>query len=174
MAALMLPIGILTASPASAATAPSCTKATGTGYFKPPLPKLGSTNKVNSKLTASGSVSGCTGGGVTSGHFSFTQTSKPTPGNCQTLITVNKNEAPTVGTITITWNNSKKSIAKGFKIHQTSSTEATTTGKVTSGLFAGKTISGTVTFTPEKDGCTKKDLSKVTFVNKKGTKFVLK
>ena len=173
-AALMLPIGVLTASPAAAAGGTTCTKASGIAYFKPPLPKLGSTKKVSSKLSANGSVSGCSGGGVKSGHFSFVQTSKPTPGNCQTLVTVNKNDPPTIGTLTITWNTTKKSVAKGFKIKQTAATEATTTGKITSGLFAGKTISGTVTFTAEKGGCTQKDLSKVTFVNKKGTKFVVK
>ena len=87
---------------------------------------------------------------------------------------MNKSDPPTVGTLTITWNTTKKSTSKAFKIKQTDTTTATTTGKVSSGLFAAKTIFGTVTFTPEKDGCTKKDLSKVTFVNKKGTKFVIK
>jgi hypothetical protein len=173
-AALMVPIGVITASPASAAGGTTCSKATGTAYFKPPLPKLGSTKTVKSKLSASGTVTGCTGGGVKGGHFTFAQTSTPTAGNCQTLVTVKKSDPPTVGTLTMTWNTGKKSTAKGFKIKQTDTTTATTTGKITSGLFAGKTISGTVTFTPEKDGCTNKDLSKVTFVNKKGTKFLVK
>src|SRR4051812_24861828 len=173
MTALLLPVGIVAAQPAAAA-GNSCTKAAGTGTFKPPLPKLGNPKKVNAKLSSTGTVSGCTGGGVKSGKTSFVQTSKPRPANCTTLVTVKKSDPPTVGNLTITWNNGKKSVAKGFKIKQTKATEATTTGKITTGLFAGKTIAGTIVFTPQKDGCTKKDLAKVTYVNKKGTKFVLK
>jgi hypothetical protein len=173
MTALLLPAGVIAAQPASAA-GNSCTKAAGSATFKPPLPKIGNPKKVSAKLASVGTVSGCTGGGVKSGKTSFTQTSKPRPANCTTLVTVKKSDPPTVGTLTIKWNNGKTSTAKGFKIKQTAATEATTTGKVTAGLFVGKTISGTITFTPQKDGCTKKDLAKVTYVNKKGTKFVLK
>ena len=171
-AAMMVPLGVITAQPAAAATVTQCSKAAGSATFTPPLPKLGSTKKTNSKLTATGTVSGCVGGGVKSGKTKFVQTSKPTPGNCSTIVQPSKTNA-TYGTLTITWNTGKVSTAKGFKIHQTDSTTATTTGKITSGKFAGKTIKATVTFTPESGGCTSKDLAHVTYVNKKGTKFVI-
>ena len=172
-AAMMVPLGVITAQPAAAATVTQCSKAAGSATFTPPLPRLGSTKKVNSKLTAKGTVSGCIGGHVTKGTTSFVQTSKPTPANCQTIVKPDPKAAPTLGTLTIKWNNGKTSTAKGFKIKQTDATTATTTGKITSGNFAGKTIKGTVSFTPESGGCTSKDLAHVTYVNKKGTKFVI-
>jgi len=146
-AALLLPVGVITASPAAAAAGTVCSKASGTGVFTPAVPK-GAVTKKASKLTATGKVSGCTGS-VKSGTTKFVQTSKPVPGNCQTLLVVNSADKPAVGTLTIKWNNGKTSVAKGFKIKQTKATEATTTGKITSGLFVGKVIKGTVTFKPK-------------------------
>ncbi len=171
-AALLLPVGVITASPAGAAGGTVCSKASGTGVFTPPIPK-GAGPKRASKLSASGTVSGCNAT-VKSGTTKFVQTSKPVPGNCQTLLVVNSADKPTIGTLTIKWNNGKTSTAQGFKIKQTKSTEATTTGKITSGLFVGKVISGTVTFKPKQGDCVKTDLKSVTYQNKSGTKFVIK
>jgi hypothetical protein len=171
-AALLLPVGVITASPAAAAAGTVCSKASGTGVFTPAVPK-GATTKKASKLTATGKVSGCTGS-VRSGTTKFVQTSKPVPGNCQTLLVVSSADKPAVGTLTIKWNNGKTSTAKGFKIKQTKATEATTTGKITSGLFVGKVIKGTVTFKPKQGDCVNSDLKSVSYVNKSGTKFVIK
>jgi len=172
--AMMLPIGIIAAAPAGAATVTQCGKAAGTATFKPPLPKLSSNTKVKSKLTSTGTVSGCVGGGVTKGTTKFTQTSASTPANCQTLVSPTASSAPTKGTLTITWAPGKVSTAAGFAIKQTDATHATTKGKITSGQFKGKSINGMVEFTPESGGCTSKDLSKVTYVNKNAQHKVVK
>jgi len=176
-AALMLPIGVITAGSAGAATVTQCSAAAGTATFTPPVAKgpTAATQgpKRSSKLSSSGTVSGCAGGGVKSGKTKFVQTSKPTPGNCYTLLNPKASSPGTLGTLTITWNTGKVSTAKGFKIKQTAATTATTTGKITSGQFAGKTIKGTVSFAPKKGDCVNSDLSQVSYTNKKGTKFVI-
>jgi hypothetical protein len=174
-AALMLPLGVVTANPATgAAKTPTCGVAKGTATFKPPLPK--ETNKtVKAKLGAKGSISKCVGGGVKSGSITFTQTSKPEAGNCQTLAEVKPGDKPTVGKLVIKWNNGKTSTAGKFTIKQTKSVvDAGTTGKITAGLFKGKTIKGTTTYKLPTGACSTKNLAKLTYTNKKGTKFVIK
>jgi hypothetical protein len=172
--AMMLPIGIIAAAPAGAVTVTQCGVAKGTAYFKPPLPKLGSSTKVKSKLTSTGTVSLCKGGGVTKGTTKFSQTSASTGANCTTLVQPKATDKPTVGVLTTTWNTGKVSTAKSTAIKQTDATHATITGKITSGLFLGKTVKGTVEFTPESGGCTSKNLSKVTYVNKNAQHTVVK
>ena len=176
-AAMMLPIGIITAAPAGAATVTQCSAAAGTGTFTPAIAKgiTAATQgpKRSSKLSSTGTVSGCVGGGVKSGKTKFVQTSKPTPGNCYTLLHPKASSPGTLGTLTITWNTNAVSTAKGFKIKQTTATEATTTGKITSGKFVGKTIKGTVSFKPKQGDCVNSDLKSVSYTNKKGTKFVI-
>jgi hypothetical protein len=170
-AALMLPIGIITAAPAGAATVTQCSKAAGTFKFTPPLPVTGTTK---SKLTSTGTISGCVGGKVTSGKTSFTSAPSNTPAGCSTLIKPDPKSKGTVGVFKVTWNNGKTSTAKAFYIKQTSAiVDATTTGKITSGLFLGKTIKGTVTFKLNSGGCSSKPASGGTYTNKKGTKFTI-
>lgn len=175
--ALMAPAGVAGARAASGAAAtPTCTTASGTATFKPPLPDLSSTKKVKSKLSATGKVGGCLGGGVKTGTIAFTETSVPTPSNCSTLAKPNPKSAGTIGKLVIKWNNGKTSTAGKFTIKQTKAVvDATTAGKITAGLFKGKTIKGTTTYTLPKNACSKgHPLSKVTYKNKKGTKFVIK
>ncbi len=175
--ALMLPVGVITAGAASgAAKTPTCKTASGTATFKPPLPDLTKTKKVKSKLSAKGKLGGCAGGGVKSGTITFTQTTKPTPSNCTTLGTPDPKSKGTIGKLVIKWNTGKLSTVGKFTIKQTKAVvDATTTGKITAGLFKGKTVKGTTTYTLPKNACAKgHPLSKVTFKNKKNTKFVIK
>jgi hypothetical protein len=174
-AALMLPVGVITAGAAGGASkTPTCATAKGTATFKPPLPK-DAAKKVKAKLSAIGSIGKCVGGGVKSGKITFTQTSKPEPGNCQTLAEVKPTDKPTVGKLVIKWNNGKTSTAGKFTIKQTKSVvDASTTGKITAGLFKGKTIKGTTTYKLPAGACSTKNLAKLTYTNKKGTKFVVK
>jgi hypothetical protein len=175
-AAMMLPVAVITASPAAAAAGPTCAKAAGTAKFTPGLPPIGNSTKVKSKLTSTGTVTKCTGvKGVTGGHTTFTQTSKSTGSNCTTLATPKPSTPPTKGTLTIKWSNGKTSKAPNTAIKQVKATEANITGKITSGAFVGKTIKGTVTFKVPQDGsCSTKPLTKVTYTNKTGTKFTVK
>jgi len=174
-AALTVPAALMiTASPAAAAPVTSCGVAKGTATFNPPLPKLGSTTKVKTQLKSKGTVSGCTGGGVKSGTTTFTGIRSKTGSNCSTLVAPKASDAPTKGTIVIKWNTGKSSTASGFSIKQTDATHATTTGKITTGLFKGKVIKGIVEFKPETGGCTTKALAKVTYVNKNAQHKVVK
>jgi hypothetical protein len=72
------------------------------------------------------------------------------------------------------WNNGKTStVSKTFTIKQDPKTlvNATTVGKITSGAFVGKTISGAVTFKLTAPACPTKG---GTYTNKKGVNFVIK
>jgi hypothetical protein len=173
-AAMMLPIGVIAANAAGGAAAlPTCTAAAGTFKFTPPLPASGG---VISNLSSAGTVTGCTGGGVKSGHTTFKQTVKSTTkGSCATL--AKPTGKPTVGLFTVTWNTGKTSTAKVFNVTQskTTITNATTTGKITSGMFVGKTITGTVTFALKTSGSgSSLKCTGGTYKNAKGVKFVIK
>ena len=75
----------------------------------------------------------------------------------------------------ITWNTGKTSTATVFTVKQTKTiTTSTTTGKITAGLFIGSSITGSVTYTVPKGGCSTKPLATVTYVGAKGAKFVIK
>jgi len=175
--ALTVPMFVVTSGSAGAVAAtPTCTTAAGTATFKPALPDLTSKKKVKSKLSAAGKISGCAGGGVKTGTITFTETSVPTAANCATLAKPDPKSKGTIGKLVIKWNNGKTSTAGSFTIKQTKAVvDATTTGKITAGLFKGKTIKGTTTYTLPKNACSKgHPLSKLTYKNKKGTKFVIK
>ncbi len=173
--ALMLPVGVMTASSSGAAGGTVCTTSKGSAKFTPALPKVGDPKKINSKLSATGTVSGCKGGGVTAGKTVFTQTVKGTPGNCATLLKPDPKSKGTIGKLVITWGPGKTSTAAVFTVKQTKSvTTSTTTGKITAGLFVGSTITGSVVYTPQTGGCTKVPLATVTYVGAKGVKFVIK
>src|SRR5262245_14818715 len=180
-AALVTPAAVIvTASPAAAAPVVSCAKAAGTATFTPPLPKItnppSAAKKVRAKLAATGTISSCTGsGGVSAGAIKFTQSGTPEPGNCSTLAEVKPTDKPTVGKLVITWAGGKgtSTVAK-FTIKQTAAVvDAITTGKITAGKFVGKTVKGTTTYKLPQGACSTKDLAKVTYTNKKNTKFTI-
>jgi hypothetical protein len=173
-AVLMMSAVAITATSASGAAAtPTCKAAKGTFKFTPPLPLV--TTIKGGKLTSTGTITGCSGGGVTSGKTTFTSAKSTTASGCTTLIKPDPKSKGTLGTFTVKWNNGKSSTAKSFYIKQTKAlVDATTTGKITSGAFVGKSISGTITFTLNKGGCTTKPASGGTYVAKKGTKFTIK
>jgi hypothetical protein len=167
-ASMMLPVGVITAAPAAAASAPTCGKAAGTANFKPGLPPIGDSSTVKSKLTSKGTVSGCKGvKGIKSGKTTFKQTSTSTGTNCTMLASPKKSDKPTKGILTVKWNNGKSSVAKSTAIKQSSATVANISGKITTGLFKGKTFKATVEFSVPADGsCATKPLTKVTYKNK--------
>jgi hypothetical protein len=174
-AGLVLSVGVLGAPTAGAAGGTVCATSKGAAKFTPALPKVGDPKTVVSKLTASGTVGGCAGGGVTSGKTVFTQTVKGTPGNCATLLKPDPKSKGTIGKLVITWNNGSTSTVASFTVKQTKAvTTSTTTGKITAGLFVGSSVSGSVTYTPQAGGCTKVPLATVTYLGAKGTKFIIK
>jgi hypothetical protein len=164
---LVIPAGILVTSPVGAATPTTkCKKLSGTQHFNPALPKIGATKQVNSKTTATAKITGCVGGGVTSGKV--VTTPGKYHGNCQTLVFAKKGTV-TKGKAKITWNN-----------HKTSNVATTLTSlsnpgstnpklklvtKFVKGLFAGHTSTTTITASAPKGSCTEKPLSLFNFVN---------
>jgi hypothetical protein len=154
------PIGAITAAPAGAATAgTTCKSYSGTGSFAPTLPKLGSSAKVKSVLTATGSIGSCSGS-VSGGTFKFVS-AKSAGENCTTLGT-----APAVaikGTQVITWSTGKTSTIS-IKLSEVPLTPVTTrsmTGTVTAGLFQGLHLKGKVMYAVLNGGCVSSGLSKI-------------
>jgi hypothetical protein len=154
------------AAPTGAATAAQCKVFKGYATFNPPVPTGAS--KVTSTITIHGTVSGCSPSTKTGGSGVVTGTIKGTkPGNCQTTIQGGQTQK---GTSSTKWKNGKSSkfsvtvkegTGNNFNI-------ATITGKVTSGLFAGKLVAGQTKFTPaDNKQCISTPLKKVTFVQTK-------
>jgi hypothetical protein len=175
VAALAMPLFAL--APSAGATAPAtptCKVSTGTAKFAPALPPVTQPNsKVLSTITSTGNVKSCTGGGVTSA----TMTGKikfKSPGNCTTL--AEGTGGAITGTVTFKWNTGKTSTIGAAKLAQVkgAATNATITGKITAGLFIGKTASQTIAFTLKTGNCTSTPLSAVSYTLKAKTSLVIK
>ena len=165
-AALVMPAGMLVASApvAGAAGGTTCAGTSGTATFTPPLPKVGSTATVTPVVTIKGGkITGCSGGGVTSGTFNSKITFHD-PTNCQKLLNGDPVANPPTGKITTTWNTTQVSVAK-VKLLQVSGqpTQTHVVGKVVSGLFVGLKLDQTISFAPKTGDCVNTDLSQVTF-----------
>jgi hypothetical protein len=165
-AALVMPAGFIASNAvvAGAAGGTKCATSNGTATFNPPLPKSGSGNTVKPKIIVkNGKTAGCTGGGVTSS--TFTSLSKfHDATNCDILLSGNPGPHPPTGTINTKWNTGATSVAS-VTLNPVSGqvTQTHVTGTVTSGLFHGKHLDVTLSFTPKKGDCVTTDLSQVTF-----------
>jgi hypothetical protein len=150
----------------------SCLSSSGTGTFTPGLPVKGST--VKSSMSFKGTLSGCSGGGVKSGHLTFTS-SKGAPTNCQTFVTTyGPNSKGAVGTATIKWNTGKTStLTLTSKLaSSTAANLSNVTGTVTSGLFQGSHMTSQVGSSTPSDACVSKPAT--TFSYSQATKTVFK
>jgi len=145
----MAPVGVIAAGSAGAA-APlvQCLKPSGFVTF---TLGLGTTPKIQT-TTFSLPVKGCSGtGGVKSGTSSGKSVGK-TKSTCGSLGT-----APTTTTVTIKWNNGKSSTStlKTTIVPGAPKTiTATVVGKISKGLFLGKTIKTKVKVTIPAGTCT--------------------
>jgi hypothetical protein len=143
VAALALGMSAAVAAPGGAATpVQTCTKLSGSATFSPGLGPVPANNTVSAK----GTLAGCTPNKATGGAGVLTATIKVPGGSCVKLATGNQKLS---GTGSAKWKNQKTSkysltftTGAGKNI-----TVATVTGKVTSGLFAGKKVSGQIAFT---------------------------
>ena len=160
--AMLAPIGVIGAAPAgAAASGTTCKSFGGTGSFTPSLPKLGTTGKVKAVLTASGSMSGCSGT-VSSGSFKFVS-SKSAAENCKTLATA---PTPTIkATGVITWNTKATSTfaIKITEVPMSPLTNQVIAGTITAGLFAGRSLKGKLAYAPLNGGCTTTGLAQISF-----------
>jgi hypothetical protein len=157
--AMLLPVG-LAASPAGAAGGTTCKANVGSSTFKPALPPLSSKATVNSTTAGVGTITGCSGGGVTGGTFK--SLFKYTAYNCTKLLAYNP--TPRVGTITTTWSNHQTSTGS-LTLHAIKGniTKVNVTGTISAGLFKGLKLTTSFTFgLATTGGCTKVALAKVT------------
>jgi hypothetical protein len=165
--ALCLPVGVMSASSAGAANTvlPKCKSVTGTQTFKPALPPLSQPTKLVLPTTTTNlKITGCTGGGITSGK-SNSVTKATTKTNCKKLFdNAGKPAKPTTGKIT--WSNGQTSTTSNT-LTVTSATATTIKAKLvskyTAGLGKGKTSTVMFTATPNAGWCFKVAFSKTTF-----------
>ncbi len=153
----------LTAAPAGAATANSCKILKGTSTFKPPV----FTTSAKRTIKSVGKVTGCLPKKKTGGSGKFTSTLKTTTaGNCVSLV---QGGNVLKGNATTKWKNGK--VTKMSVTVKTGTGNkyniATIKGKVTSGLFKGKKVTGQVQFTPKSGDCVTTPLKTVTFKSTK-------
>jgi Fibronectin type III domain len=141
-----------------------CTGANGTATFTPPLPKLGKAsdkNVVDTVLMMTGTLDGCTLGGVTSATTSLVS-NQITAASCATFAA--GSTPPIIATLTITWNTQATStIPVRIQAPRSRPTSPVLIGTVTAGLFPGLHLTSTLGFSLGKTGCTSADLSTVTY-----------
>ena len=145
--ALMAPL-VFIANTAGAATLVTCAKPTGSVAF---VPGLGATPKIQT-TTFTLPVTGCKGGGVTSGS-SKGSAKGTTKSSCGTFAAAGK----TITKVTITWNTKKTSAATlttTVSISGKTGITATVSGRISAGLFVGKTLKTKVGITIPKNVCT--------------------
>jgi len=139
---LLAPVALMgvSAAPASAAEGTTCTGNSGSIKYSPGLtdsPKV-------QNVTVKGTLSGCSGGGVTSA--SYLAHLKST--NAVTCAALTGSGAPTTGTIVIKWSPKGQGNSNGtFSMPLTEAPGASIGGTIESGPFATMTLSGTVSQT---------------------------
>lgn len=155
--ALMAPMVVMS-QPAGAALLVTCQKPSGSVTFSPGLSTVPKVQTTTFNLP----VKGCTGPGKVTSGTSKGSTKGKTKDTCLSF----GGSSSQTTTVTITWNNKKTSTAKlATKIVKGAPgvITATVSGKVSAGLFAGKTIKTKVKVTLPKGSCTvAKPLKKAT------------
>jgi hypothetical protein len=155
--ALLLPMGMIEASAAGAASGTTCKSFSGNANVSPGLPKYGSKTMVRPTISIKrAKLSGCGGsvkGATASATLKFVKSA-----NCASLITqtIANVSAKATGTLTITWNNkmtSKVALSLSFGSIPDNPTLAKLTGTVTSGRFQGMKSSGTVEWSLSTEEC---------------------
>jgi hypothetical protein len=142
---MTLAMGVAVAAPGGAVVhSQSCAHMTGTATIAPGL----SATPTNQTATAHAAVTTCTPVATTGGSGTTTARLTIVKGSCAKLATGNQSFS---GTASTTWHNAKVShYTLTFKTGTGSlATTATITGKVSSGLFVGKAVTGAVKFTPK-------------------------
>jgi hypothetical protein len=161
VAGLAIGMSAAVVAPGGAATpVQKCSKLSGSATFSPGLGPLPANNTVSAK----GTLSGCTPNKATGGAGVLTATIKVPGGSCVKLATGNQK---LTGTGSAKWKNHKTS---KYSLNFTTGTGknitvATVTGTVTSGLFAGKKVSGQISFTvkPGQDCTVAHPVKNITF-----------
>ena len=142
--AMVASTGLIAVAPAGAAAVLTCKPPSGSVTFKPGLGKTAKIQTTTFKLP----IKGCTGTAGVTGGTSAGSSKGTTKSNCSSLAA-----GATKTTVTITWSNKKTSSStlstktvKGAPGVLT----ATVTGKISKGLFVGKTLKTKVKITLQK------------------------
>jgi hypothetical protein len=175
-AALLLPVGVIMSQSASAAGGTTCSKGATSATITPGILKLQTAanaekNESTQQIKSHGTISGCSGGGVTSGTVTYNpKIADPT--NCNSALDTKEPAAvpPTVGVLSIKWNNGKTTVVGSASLtgilprgSDLNPTHLEVRGKVTSGtLFKGLTFDSKIIYTPNAGGCTAKNLTSST------------
>ncbi len=155
--ALLTPIGLLTSTPAGAASGTVCAKQTGTATIDPGITPTATNVTISIKET----LSGCKGSGVTSGTETASIASRAA--TCNGLVRQGAKTGPFSGKIT--WSNKKTSTISLTTVSY--GLNATVTGTVKSGLFAGQKITTAIHYSLSQGTC---NTSPLTALAIKGTK----
>ena len=170
---MLVPVGVIGAGSVGAATntkLPTCKSLGGTQTYTPGLPKRGVATLVKPVTKTDIKITGCTGGGITSGVS--TSSSKATKGtNCDALFAAaGKPATPSAGTIK--WSNGQTSTTSNV-LTVTGLTPTGVTAKLvskyTAGLGKGKTSTVLVNAVLNKGWCATAALTKSTFKSTKIT-----
>jgi hypothetical protein len=163
LVALVLPLAVVVAQPASAAVVQSCAHMSGTATFTPGLTNTPRDNTVRAK----GSQTSCTPISATGGSGVLTATITVKQGSCTKLGTGTQSFPATA---TTQWKNGKLSHYK-FTLHTGTGANVQTAsfaGGVTSGLFVGKHVQGQLKFKPTGSyNCTSQPIKTVSFTGSK-------
>jgi hypothetical protein len=164
---LLIPAGILVAGPVGAANTvlPKCKSLSGTQTYKPGLPPTSSNATVKPTTTTVANITGCTGGGITSGKSSGTLKAK-TATNCKMLFANAGKPAPATPA-TIRWSNGQTSTTSNVLtvtgVNKSGQLTAKLVSKYVAGLGKGHTSTIQLVATPNKGWCSTTTLNKVTF-----------
>ncbi len=169
---LLVPFAVSVAAPAGAAgpLPPNCKTFTGTETYSPPLPKLSSSTKVNTTITLSAKLTGCSGvAGITSGTSSAV--TKVAQDNCSVTVAAAGKGAKSTGTVK--WNNGKTTTSSDVLTLKSKVGVSPATfqlvAKDTAGVGAGHTTTTTLSVTLNTGACLTATLSKATFHATKST-----
>ena len=171
---LCVPVGVMTASSAGSATntkLPKCKSLKGVQTYKPGLPIVTSTKKVKPVTKTKLKITGCKGGGITSGTSNSSVKAKKGTNCAQLVKDSGKPGAATKGVIK--WSNGQKSVTSN-RLTVTSAPGASPiiaklVSKYTGGLGKGHKSTVTLKATPNKGFCTTKPFTKSTFKSTKIT-----
>jgi hypothetical protein len=163
--ALMAPLAVLTAGPASAAGGTTCGGQAGTATIKPGLTNTAKTVTITAKTT----LTKCTGT-VKSGTGVATIVMKAA--SCSGLA---KTGSSSKLSEKITWNDKSSSTFSGASKTGPKVGQATITGSITLGAFKGLKVSTVIAFTPKAgQGCTGAGIQNLTIKSVAGKPFVVK
>jgi hypothetical protein len=154
---LLAPIAVMTAAPAGAAAALTCTTQVGAATIKPGI----TVKPTNVTISVKETLSKCTGSGITSGTEVASILSKAA--TCSGLAKKGTKTGPFTGTIT--WSNKKTSSITLTTV--SNGLSAAATGTVKAGLFVGQKIATTIVYALSKGNCVKTPLTGLSI---KGTK----